>query len=755
MKKVCVCIASHSGIHYLKRCILSIKKQFPVKTFEYDIIINVNSTNKNYYEEVKKNINESSIKIYNTKSNGYPGKAHNANLNFFRTHKKYDYMFMIDHDDIYYPCAFQLFEKCLNQNIDVLHLMINDIITYKNIPKLLKLNAGGNIKIYSALHYEKNWWKIKKDVINPYKNPIYKCKTPSRILILSRKSVEKLELKYNEDVKLFDDYQVILELIHHQYTKNNLNIKGCSNTFLYAYDAINESSATKKFTQTFFKNEQINFDKHSKKYKKILSNSWDPSNWNYIELGNPSNFSIVDKSYYITEMFTEFYMKYYINFYNKLDNLKEKYDCLKKMFNIHIPYENIFEQFLLLSLKFNTNKKENKKIFFEYLKRFNPDENKKNELMYKIFGYLTKKDTNSKLIKPIISQKKEKYKTIVIYTGYSPPFNGKTYDKELAYGSEITALKIAEEFAKNYETYVVCNTNEDLKYRNVNYISLEKFNHFDKEIDVLIISRFLHYFLEYKVNAKKVFFWLHDLDFHYIWKNNIKLPNRGIPFQKNIEPLIDNYICVSKWHKQQIIKNYNVDTNKIKVIPNGIDTKKLKSIQNQKRIKERILWCSEPTRGLDILLINFQKIINVLPNVELHIYFHIIPEWIKLLIKKEWKHRIKIHKKVSQKKLWEEMQKSEYFIYTNRSHETFCLSALEAYANGCKVICNGFSGIGELIDNLGGHTIKHCNINKKEWFDKLINTLNKIKTETNTIKNVEHYDWNYIFDNYWKNYFNL
>ena len=750
MKKVCVCIASHSGVHYLKRCILSIQKQFPVKFFEYDIIINVNSTNKKYYYDVLENIKDSSIKIYNTKSNGYPGKAHNANLNFFRTHKEYDYMFMIDHDDVYYPCAFQLFEKCLKKEIDVLHLMINDIITFKEIPKLLKLNAGGNIKIYSALHYEKNWWKIKKDVINPYKNPIYKCKTPSRILILSRKSIQKLELKYNEDVRLFDDYQVILELIYHQYTKNNLNIKGCSNTFIYAYDAINDGSATKRFTKKFFENEQKYFDKHSEKYKNVLNNSWNPSKWNYIKLGTPSNFSIVDKSYFITEMFTNFYVNHYISLYNNFNNLKDKYECLKKMFNIFIPNENIFEQFLHLSLKFNKNKNEHKKIFFQYLKRFNINQKKKNELMFNIFGYLTKKENNKKLIKKESNKNKEKIKNVVIYTGYSPPFNGKTYDKELAYGSEITALKIAEKFANDYKTFVVCNTKENIKYKNVNYISLNDFYNFDKQIDILIISRFLHYFLEYKVHAKKVFFWLHDLDFHYMWKNNIKLPNRGIPFQNNIDLLVDNYICVSKWHKEQIIKNYKVDPYKIKVIPNGIDTQKLKLIQNQKRIKERIIWCSEPTRGLDILLINFEKIIKVLPNVELHIYFHSIPEWIKLLIKKEWKQRIKINKKVSQKKLWEEMQKSEYFIYTNRSHETFCLSALEAFANGCKVICNGFSGIGELIDNLGGYTIKHCNINKKEWFDKLINTLNKIKNDTNTIKNVNNYDWNYIYENYWK-----
>jgi glycosyltransferase involved in cell wall biosynthesis len=748
MKKVCVCIATHSGVHYLNRCILSIKKQFPVEIFTFDIIVNVNSTNEKYYDEVKKNIIDKSVQIYNTKSNGYPGKAHNTNINFFRKHKEYDYMFMIDHDDIYYPCAFQLFEKCIKKDIDVLHLMINDIITYRDIPKLLKLQAAGNIKIYSALHHEKNWWEIKKDVINPYQNPIHKCKTPSRILILSRKSIDELELKYNEDVKLFDDYQVILELIYHQYTKNKLNINGCSNTFIYAYDAINDSSATKNFTQNFFQEENFLFHKHADKYKNILIKKWNPEKWNYIELGIPSNFSIIDKAYYISEMFTNFYMKYYIENYNNISDLKEKYNILTKLFTIHIPNENVFEQFLLLSLQFNQNKNQLKKIYFEYINRFNIPEIKKKQMMYNIFGYIIKN--------PVFELKQEKpnkiknVKRVVIYTGYSPPFNGKTYGENLAYGSEITALKIAENFGMDYETYVVCNTNEKITYNNVNYISLDDYYNFDKEVDILIISRFIHHFLEYKVNAKKVLYWLHDLDFHYHWKDK-QIPNRAINLRNNIDSLVDNYICVSEWHKQQIINNYKVDSNKIIVIPNGIDTTKLKSIKPQERIKERIIWCSDPSRGLDILLKNFDKIINVLPNIQLHIFFHNIPDWIKILIKNEWKNRIIIHQKVSQEKLWEEMQKSEYFIYTNRSHETFCLSALEAYSNGCKVICNGFSGIGELVDNLGGYTIKNHNIEQNEWFTELINIIKKIHNNQEQKKDVENYDWNNIYKKYWKN----
>jgi len=317
----------------------------------------------------------------------------------------------------------------------------------------------------------------------------------------------------------------------------------------------------------------------------------------------------------------------------------------------------------------------------------------------------------------------------------------------LTYGSEIAVVETAKQFSKKYNTFVVCNTNETIKHNDITYISFNDFHKYNHDIDLLIISRFLHYFLEYKVNAKKVYFWLHDLDFHYSWNNHM-LSDRGRRIQKNFDKIIDKYICLTNWHKQQIINNYNVDEKKIFILPNGIDQKKLISFQDVDRIKERIIWCSDPTRGLDILLKNFNKIINILPNCELHIFFHIVPDWIQKIIKDEWKHKIFIHNKVSQDILWKEMRKSEYFIYTNRSHETFCMSAIEAYANGCKVFCNNFSGIGENMNKLNQYTISG-NIDTDEWFDNLIKNIELKKNEKNTIKNIQQFDWNNIFKNYW------
>ena len=81
--KVLSIILTSSKYKLLLRCIDSVIKQYPVN-FDYDIVINVNTKNQEYFKKVSIEI----PKIYNnliiiqTESNGYPGKGHNSCLLF-------------------------------------------------------------------------------------------------------------------------------------------------------------------------------------------------------------------------------------------------------------------------------------------------------------------------------------------------------------------------------------------------------------------------------------------------------------------------------------------------------------------------------------------------------------------------------------------------------------------------------------------------------------------------------------------------
>ena len=82
---------------------------------KYNIIIVVNSLNKNYYEDVLKKFKNIDVEIIETKSNGKPGMGHNSCINLFKIRKEYNYMIMIDGDDFLYPYALNQLNKCFEK----------------------------------------------------------------------------------------------------------------------------------------------------------------------------------------------------------------------------------------------------------------------------------------------------------------------------------------------------------------------------------------------------------------------------------------------------------------------------------------------------------------------------------------------------------------------------------------------------------------------------------------------------------------
>ena len=113
--KLLVLILTSSKINLLKRGIKSVKKQYPVKLFSYDLKVVVNTTNDRYYKEVIDTIKDENIEIIKTKSNGSPGLGHNSCLKVFQDRPEYDYFTMLDGDDLYYPTALQQLERMLNK----------------------------------------------------------------------------------------------------------------------------------------------------------------------------------------------------------------------------------------------------------------------------------------------------------------------------------------------------------------------------------------------------------------------------------------------------------------------------------------------------------------------------------------------------------------------------------------------------------------------------------------------------------------
>ena len=174
-------------------------------------------------------------------------------------------------------------------------------------------------------------------------------------------------------------------------------------------------------------------------------------------------------------------------------------------------------------------------------------------------------------------------KIIVFYTGYSPSFNPKDPDNNSVecYGSELCTRNIAEQLAKyNYDVHIfssgnsVISTHYGVTYHNT--FTYAKFQH-DNIIDILIISRYINFFIYNVPIAKRVIFWSHDITVQPSF-NGLSLHDNGAQFTLNILHHIDNYVALTPTHREFIINNYlgkirylsEEEQKKIVVVGNGL-----------------------------------------------------------------------------------------------------------------------------------------------------------------------------------------
>ena len=106
------------------------------------------------------------------------------------------------------------------------------------------------------------------------------------------------------------------------------------------------------------------------------------------------------------------------------------------------------------------------------------------------------------------------------------------------------------------------------------------------------------------------------------------------------------------------------------------------------------------------------------------------------------------------------LKKSDFWLYPNiNSHETFCISCLEAMCSGNVIITRDFSALPELIGNDNGLLIP-SNLQGNDLINYVVKKIDYIIS--NNLKNIyqdkarkeaKKYDWK-IIANKWKNMLN-
>lgn len=325
-------------------------------------------------------------------------------------------------------------------------------------------------------------------------------------------------------------------------------------------------------------------------------------------------------------------------------------------------------------------------------------------------------------------------KILCIYAGYTVPFNGANYKNKRVYGSEINIIQIAEWLSKkyNYEVYIwiwdLKLHNMETIYNKVHYLDMRDINNFSKPIDILLINRYINFFLYSSIRAKKTYIYVQDIYFNYYYKGG-DLPNYGNNLIHNIcrGNLVDGIICISNFQKQNIYKVLGKLESPIYLINNGI-TSSIPERNEGVIIKNRFIYCSNPSRGLDSFLDCIIELQKKVPDCSVVIFRS--SEFTESMINKlELIHDKIIYDKVIHDKIIEEFIRSDIWFYPCSFKESYCNCAAEAQLFNTVCVYNNIAALETTIGNRG----LALNPNEKNYKEYCVNKLVKLLND-NTLK---------------------
>lgn len=277
----------------------------------------------------------------------------------------------------------------------------------------------------------------------------------------------------------------------------------------------------------------------------------------------------------------------------------------------------------------------------------------------------------------------------------------KSVEKNGIGGSELMAIEMSKRlaaFGHKVRVYSSCGKFGEGIYDGVEYRTVDKYQ--DLKCDVLIVSRRADYLGDqYNIKANLRLLWVHD--------------TCAIAATNELLLKADRILCLSEWHKQNLIKSHNLHPDHIVMTHNAIDLLRFSNVNAIKRDKFKCINSSSPDRSWAILLTVWPKIKEQVPEATLTLaygfknweYAAQFDQLQKNLIQR-LKDEIKLLEplgvrfigRVNQKELAEEFLSAGCWVYPTWFNETSCISAQEATAAGLRMIT---SNIGALQTTVG------------------------------------------------------
>jgi len=299
--------------------------------------------------------------------------------------------------------------------------------------------------------------------------------------------------------------------------------------------------------------------------------------------------------------------------------------------------------------------------------------------------------------------------SIVIYSNF--PFHvedwsPRSVNKGIG-GSEEAIIYLSQEFVKlGYQVHVFNRCGEMAgEYNGVVYQSVDKFNPQDN-FNVLIFHRYWTQPMGMKVKARKIAVWMHD--------NPQLFP--PIEESQRLEFLgsFDKLFMLSNFHKS-LLPDW-IPEDKIFLTTNGINVADF-NLTGIARNPRRLISISDYTRGIENLLTQWDRVLQEVPDVELHIFygwqgidalinspyldkFPHLPDKKQQLLKLFAQKNVYEHGRIGHEQLVEELCQSGIWVYPcHTATEIFCISAWKAQAAGCVPLVTTYAGLDETVQS--------------------------------------------------------
>jgi len=339
-------------------------------------------------------------------------------------------------------------------------------------------------------------------------------------------------------------------------------------------------------------------------------------------------------------------------------------------------------------------------------------------------------------------------------------FNGATiYEKALG-GSESAVIYMARELHRlGNEVTVYCRCKDQGIFDGVDYRDISYFMHDDKaQPDVCIVSRYTE-FLQYPIDSKMNFLWLHDV---------------YTPKFMEALGICDNAIVLSEYHKS-LYKDQNGITSDVPFFQttNGFDSDIAELNVDYDKKKNDYIYASRPERGLELLLERiWPEVVKNNPEARLHLcgYDNYLPanpedkavqDRVSLLVKNA--KNIIHHGELAKPQYYKLLQSCAYMLYPTDFPEISCINAIEAQANGCLVITSDQYALKETVKSKTRIKAKYGSDEYVDTFLSLIKHfshakwVDEVKAAYGSIQtygwNVVAYDWNAHIDECFANRF--